>query len=111
MRHAAIHWKTNNAPGVVIVDGQIKEWPSALGAKPTEAQISTWESEYQFYKDAADAAEEARIAAKIQAIADNLPSWAQVEAAVDNIGSLADAKVFLKKLARVTYWLARDQQN
>ncbi|MFH1408434.1 MAG: hypothetical protein ABIH34_00865 [Nanoarchaeota archaeon] len=53
-------------------------------------------------------AEEARIAAKAQAFLDNLPSWAQIEAAVDNIGSLADAKAFLKKLARVTYWLAKD---
>ena len=109
MRHAAIHWKTNNAPGVVIVDGQIKEWPSALGAKPTEAQISTWESEYQFYKDAADAAEEAPIAAKIQAIADNFPSWAEVSTAVDNIANLADAKNFIRKLARVVYWDVRNQ--
>jgi len=61
--------------------------------------------------EAAKAAQEAAQAAKAQAFLDNLPSWAIVEAAVDNIGSLADAKVFLKKLARVTYWLARDKSD
>ena len=45
-RNAAIHWKTNNAPGVVVVDGSIREWPDALGAKPTEAQIDAWGAEY-----------------------------------------------------------------
>ena len=56
-------------------------------------------------------AEEARIAAKIAAISDNLPSWSQVDAAVTNIANLADAKAFLLKLARVVYWLARDRAD
>ena len=56
-------------------------------------------------------AEEARKAAKAQVFIDNLPSWAQVEAAVDNIGSLADAKAFIKKLARSVYWLAKDKAD
>lgn len=42
---------------------------------------------------------------------DNLPSWKQVSTAVDNIANLADAKAFLKKLARITYWLARDKED
>lgn len=42
---------------------------------------------------------------------DNLPSWNQVSTAVDNIANLADAKAFLKKLARITYWLARDKED
>ena len=50
-------------------------------------------------------------AAKAQAFLDNLPSWVQVEIAVGNIASLADAKAFLKKLARVVYWLARDKAD
>jgi hypothetical protein len=59
-------------------------------------------------KAAAEAAAAALEAAKAQAIVDNLPSWAQVETAVDNIDNLADAKAFLKKLARVVYWLAKN---
>jgi cell division protein FtsB len=61
-------------------------------------------------EEAARQAEIARQAAKAQAILDNLPSWAQVNTAVDNIANLADAKAFLKKLARITYWLAKDTE-
>ena len=48
--------------------------------------------------------------AKVQALVDNLPSWAAVSSAVDGISNLADAKVFLKKLARVVYWLAKNSE-
>lgn len=41
----------------------------------------------------------------------NLPDWATVSTEVDNIASLADAKVFIKKLARIVYWLARGKQD
>ena len=54
--------------------------------------------------------EQARIAAKAEAILTNLPTWAQVSTAVDNISSLAEAKVFIKKLARIVYWLAKDKE-
>ena len=56
-------------------------------------------------------AEEARQAAKAQAIIDNLPTWAEVDQAVTNISNLADAKAFIRKLARIVYWLAKDKQN
>ena len=56
-------------------------------------------------------AEAARIAAKAQAFLDNLPSWAAVSTAVDNIANLADAKAFIKKLSRVVYWLAKDKAD
>lgn len=50
----------------------------------------------------------ASLEAKKQTIADaivtNLPTWAQVETAVNNIGSLADAKAFLLKLSKVVYY-------
>jgi hypothetical protein len=42
-------------------------------------------------------------------LSDNLPSWDKVSTTVDNIANLADAKVFLKKLARVVYWLAHNK--
>lgn len=60
---------------------------------------------------AASQAEADRIAAKAQAFLDNLPSWSAVQTAVDNISNLADARVFLKKLARIVYWLARDAED
>ena len=41
---------------------------------------------------------------KAQDIAANLPSWSQVQREIDNIGNLADARRFLKKLSRVVYW-------
>jgi len=56
-------------------------------------------------------AEAARKVAKAQALIDNLPSWAQVDNAIDNISSLAEAKAFIRKLARVTYWLAKDKED
>jgi hypothetical protein len=59
-------------------------------------------------------AHNARVAsqqAKMQAIIDNLPSWSRVSTAVDNISSLAEAKVFIKKLSRIVYWLAKDKEE
>jgi hypothetical protein len=56
------------------------------------------------------ASEEAE-AQKEQAIIDNLPSWSQVSGAVDAISNLAEAKVFLKNLARIVYWLAKDRAD
>jgi hypothetical protein len=51
------------------------------------------------------AASDAIAAAKRQSINDNLPSWSQVETALDNISNLTEAKAALKKIARVVYWL------
>ena len=51
----------------------------------------------------------AQYAAKKKAIDDNLPSWAQVETALDNISNLAEAKAALKKIARVVYLLAKNR--
>ena len=47
--------------------------------------------------------------ARYQAIETNLPSWSQVETALDNISTLAEAKAALKKIARVVYWLAKNK--
>lgn len=59
--------------------------------------------------EAEQAAAIAAAQAREQAFLDNLPSWSQVDAAVTNIANLADAKVFIRKLARVVYWLARNK--
>jgi len=48
---------------------------------------------------------------KAQALIDNLPSWAQVDTAIDNISNLGEAKAFIRKLSRVTYWIAKDAED
>lgn len=63
------------------------------------------------YDSAAEQADKAQVAAKAQAMIDNLPSWAEIEAAIEAVSSLAGMKVIVKKLARVVYWLARNQAN
>jgi hypothetical protein len=97
------------------------------GEAAVRSKIDRWRNEYLAHKDdipymnraqrkaktpdeiAMEAAARAKIDAKLSAIADNLPSWTQVSTTVDNIGNLADAKAYLKKLSRVVYWLARNQ--
>lgn len=102
---------------------------ASVGEKAITAKIDRWRDDYLAHKDdpdymtrsqrdvykspkqiAVEAAASAKIAAKIAAISDNLPSWVQVSMAVDNIANLADAKVYLKKLSRVVYWLAKDKE-
>jgi hypothetical protein len=39
----------------------------------------------------------------------SLPTWTSVAAEIDAIASLTDAKALIKKLARVVYWLAKNQ--
>lgn len=56
-------------------------------------------------------AKEARVAAKIQAIVDNLPTRAHMREAINNISNLADAKAFLLKGFDVVYWLAKDAEE
>lgn len=62
-------------------------------------------------EEAARVAGAARIAAKAQAIIDNLPSRAAVRTAVSNISDLASAKAFIGKLTEVVYWLAKDKED
>jgi len=50
-------------------------------------------------------------AAKTQPIINNMPSWAHVETAVNNIANLADAKAFLLKLSLMAFWLAKNKAN
>jgi len=82
------------------------------------AALNASEAEREASQTAADLAREqerlaavAVAAAKAQSITDNLPSWTQVSTAVDSISNLAEAKVFLKRLSRVVYWLARDKEE
>lgn len=40
-----------------------------------------------------------------------LPSWNEVSTYLDGLTNLADAKVALKKLARVIYWLVKNSKE
>jgi hypothetical protein len=44
-------------------------------------------------------------------IEENLPSWAQVETACDNISNLTEAKAYIKKLTLVVYLLSKNKVN
>jgi hypothetical protein len=68
----------------------------------------------QVMKDAYEAekaAREAAQAAKAKAIIDNLPSWAQVEAAIDAADTLPKLRAIVKKLARVEYWEVKNKAD
>ena len=56
-------------------------------------------------------AEEARVAAKAQALINNLPTWQEVADAIDAVTTIGGLKVVVKKIARVVYWLAKDRAD
>ena len=84
-------------------NGKIVETASIKQSGMTE-QIDETDQEYLDFKDALFVVERQKQAE----LAANLPDWATVEAAVDNISNIASTKTFIKKLARVVYWLAKN---
>jgi len=93
---------------------RLKQAEIDMAAAEAAAKSAEEQAALDFYNSpeqvAIREAEAARLEAKRQAIIDNLPSWTQVAGAVDAITNLADAKVFLKKMARIVYWLAKDTE-
>lgn len=81
-------------------------WNDA-GSPPTTAEL---EAEYLIYE-----AEEAQTvvdeAQKVQDILDNIPSWSVISTKIDNISNLTDAKVVLKKIAKVVAILASERKS
>ena len=98
-------WKYNHAPGITTVDGVIRDWPEALGEKPTEAQIDAWGAEYDAMVAAEAAAKVVELDAEEAAISDSFPDWATIEKAIDE-ANLAQMKVIIKKGFKVVYNLA-----
>jgi adenylosuccinate synthase len=86
-------------------------WMDDIQTKPSLAEIEAAYLVIQAEELAIKQAEQAKIDARVQAVVANLPSWSQVNAAVTAISSLADAKAFIRKLARVVYWLAKDSAD
>jgi hypothetical protein len=58
------------------------------------AAYTTWRATI----DAADAVRAAEDQAVAQAAGDDLPKWAQIDAAIDGLANMADVRVFLKRL-------------
>lgn len=101
-------WADGPLPDDVVIGGMVRGEDQLLHYDQTVMDAST--AALVAIKAAADA-QVALETSKAQAISDNLPSWAQVAAAVDNISNLAEAKAFLKKLARVVYWDVKDSET
>ena len=96
-----------NAINAGYAEGDIEiKWMGEVEYEAAKAVDPQWIAEQRAIADKAAAQ-----AAKAQAFLDNLPSWEGVSTAVDNIANLADAKAFIRKLARVVYWLARDKAD
>jgi hypothetical protein len=45
----------------------------------------------------------------MQDIVDNLPSWAEIDAAITSATTITALKVIVRKMARVVYWLAKNR--
>ena len=109
---AVLGWKFNHTPGIRTENNIITDWPTGvLGPQPTPAQISTYSDEYDAAMTAIAQAQADKEAAKTQDIIDNLPSWDQVETAINACDTIAKLRTVVKKIARITYWLAKDSVN
>lgn len=81
---AILGWKYGHPEGIVTVNGQITQWPDALGTKPTSQQIDAMGLEYDAWK----AAKGQREAKRIQEVIAAMPDWATVR---DEINVIRDA--------------------
>ena len=48
---------------------------------------------------------------RVSDIAANLPSWTQVTTAINAISNIKEVKAVMKKMARITYWLAKNDSE
>ena len=87
-----------------ISAGYLEEDIEVKWVTDEEYAVAKAEDPNEIARIAEQEAKEAILAAKAQAIIDNLPSWSQVKTKINNITDLAGAKAFLLKLARVVYW-------
>ena len=73
------------------------------------AEGNTPEPEFTTEELAAIQAYEQLMAQRQQDIADNLPSWSEIDTAITNATTVAALKVIIRRMARVVYWLAKNQ--
>jgi hypothetical protein len=99
--------------GKVEENSYEKITPNATETRPlpTLSELETAWSAIEAREAAEHLAEQNKLTAKETVISDTLPSWMQVSNAVDAITNLAEAKVFIKKLSRVVYWLTKNSET
>lgn len=51
----AMGWKYDHKPGIETKDNKLTKWPITLGTKPTKQEVDVIVSEYETYKQKADA--------------------------------------------------------
>jgi hypothetical protein len=103
--HNEIDWiAQGNVPAKESGDRFILIQGDQVVEDPNKASILAAEA-------AAAQAETARIAAKAQAVLDNLPSWQEIDDAITAATTIAGLKVIIRKMARVLYWLAKDKAD
>lgn len=95
----------NRKNGAIIGLFGSRQYPGQESLPETSQDIMAW-----FETEAAQrAAIGQKKTEKSLVIEANLRDWVTVESTVDSISDLAGSKAFLKKLARVVYWLAKNK--
>ncbi len=103
----AMLWKYGVACAKTPEGDDIAIWESTTIPQPSKAQIAIDVAEHeQFLID--EQIKQDALDVQIDSDKTSFPTRAQVMTAVDNINDLADAKVFLKKLANVVYTLRKN---
>jgi len=85
-------------------------WEDAARKPSWDSLLAEWDK-YTTEQQIITQTQQAKTTARTQAIEGDLSSWDQLSTSVDKIENLADAKVFIKKLARIIYWLAKDSES
>jgi len=78
--------------------------------KPTWEELQTSWDIYEAKKLGDEVIAQTKTTNKAQTISDTFPSWVVVNNSIDAISNLAEAKIFIKKLARIVYWLTKDTE-
>jgi F0F1-type ATP synthase epsilon subunit len=101
-QHDYLEWVAlGNIPTVEAAGRFLSVVNGVLVVDPNKASILAAE-------EAARVVEQQKQAAKAQALIDNLPSWQAVSDAIDAADTVPKLRAIVKKIARVTYWIAKN---
>lgn len=96
--------------------GTLTQNAKNAGYKVSEIEEKYTENNYRTEYSLRESAEqvlsrekkEADVLQKGKDINDNLPTWSGVSMAIDNATTITELKIIIKKMARVVYWLAKN---
>lgn len=83
----------------IIVDNNLDN----VNKRLSKGWVEITEADFTALKRPASLAGEAEEKALKDAINTNIPDWATIDTAINNINSFAEVKVFLRRLSRVVY--------